>query len=118
MDIYVQPSLNEGMGRALVEAMAAGLPIVASRVGGIPAIVEEGETGLLVPSGDVEALSSALTRYLTHREWAQSIGHTAARRLSARFESTSMVRSVEGVYQDALNEFGLTQVSPHQTQSM
>ena len=51
-DVFVLPSLNEGMGRVLVEAMAAGRPVVASRVGGIPDLVRHGETGLLVTPRD------------------------------------------------------------------
>ena len=62
-DIFVLPSLNEGMGRVLVEAMAAGLPIVASRVGGIPDLVKDGHNGLLVPPADAIALEKAMARF-------------------------------------------------------
>ncbi|CCG03759.1 glycosyltransferase [Blastococcus saxobsidens] len=62
LDVLVLPSAYEEMGSVLVEAMAAGLPVVASDVGGIPEVVRDGETGLLVPPGDVDALAGALDR--------------------------------------------------------
>ena len=61
-DIFVLPSLNEGMGRVLVEAMAAGKPIVASNVGGIPDLVQHDDNGLLVPPGDEKALAAGIKR--------------------------------------------------------
>ena len=59
-DIFVLPSRNEGMGRAAVEALAAGLPVIASRTGGLPDLVSDGLNGLLVPPGDAKALSRAI----------------------------------------------------------
>jgi glycosyltransferase involved in cell wall biosynthesis len=63
-DMLVLPSLNEGMGRVLVEAMAAGKPVVASRVGGIPDLVQHGETGYLVPPADEKALADSIKKLL------------------------------------------------------
>ena len=57
MDLFVLPSINEGMGRALIEAMAAGLPVVATNVGGVPAIVQDKHTGYLVPPGNSDAIA-------------------------------------------------------------
>jgi 2-deoxystreptamine N-acetyl-D-glucosaminyltransferase/2-deoxystreptamine glucosyltransferase len=62
LDVLVLPSAYEEMGSVLVEAMASGLPVVASAVGGIPEVVRDGETGLLVPPGDVAALAGVLDR--------------------------------------------------------
>ncbi|MCC6139903.1 MAG: glycosyltransferase family 4 protein [Nitrospira sp.] len=103
MDCFVFPSLNEGMGRALIEAMAAGLPVVASRVGGIPAIVRHDENGLLVTAGDGRALSEALRRILTDRSWADSLGQRASRTIGGEFGVRAMVDAVESVYQGALS---------------
>jgi glycosyltransferase involved in cell wall biosynthesis len=104
MDLYVQPSLNEGMGRALVEAMAAGLPVVASKVGGIPAVVKDRCNGLLVPPGDAEALAAAILTLLTSPELARSLGTTANRSVGERFGAGAMVQAIESQYDQALRE--------------
>lgn len=101
MDLFVLPSLNEGMGRALIEAMAAGLPVVASRVGGVPAIVEDRRTGLLVPAGDAGALASALGELLDRPAWAKELGSAASRSIGDRFGADAMVREIESVYDKA-----------------
>lgn len=101
MDLFVLPSLNEGMGRALIEAMAAGLPVVASRVGGVPAIVEDRRTGLLVPAGDAGALASALEELVQKPEWAKELGLAASRSIGERFSSEAMVRAIESAYDKA-----------------
>jgi len=103
MDCFVFPSLNEGMGRALIEAMAAGLPVVASRVGGIPAIVRHEENGLLVPAGDSRALSEALRRLITDPQGAARLGRHASRSIGKEFGVQAMVDAVESVYEGALN---------------
>ncbi len=102
MDCFVFPSLNEGMGRALIEAMAAGLPVVASRVGGIPAIVRHEENGLLVAAGDSRALSEALRRILTDLQLADRLGRNASRSIGNEFGVKAMVDAVESVYRRAL----------------
>lgn len=104
MQLFVLPSLNEGMGRALIEAMAAGLPVVASRVGGVPAIVEDRRTGLLVPAGDAGALAKALEELLNKPEWAGELGAAASRSIGERFSSEAMVRAVEAAYEKAWTE--------------
>lgn len=102
MDLFVLPSLNEGMGRALIEAMAAALPVVASKVGGVPAIVEDRRTGLLVPAGDAGALASALEELVQKPAWAKELGAAASRSIGERFGSDAMVRAIESVYEKAL----------------
>ncbi len=106
MDLFVLPSLNEGMGRALIEAMAAGIPVVASKVGGVPAIVEDRRTGLLVPAGDAGALASALEELVQKPAWAKELGAAASRSIGERFGSDAMVRAIESVYDKALAEAG------------
>ena len=103
MDLFVLPSLNEGMGRALIEAMAAGLPVIASRVGGIPAVISHERTGLLVPPGDADALAEALRRLLDRPEWASQLGVAASRSVDSRYGSVSMVHAIESIFAEALS---------------
>jgi glycosyltransferase involved in cell wall biosynthesis len=105
MDLFVLPSLNEGMGRALIEAMAAGLPVVASRVGGIPAVISHEQSGLLVPPGDAGALAEALRRFLDRPEWAAQLGLAASRRVDSRFGSAAMVQAIDSIFAEALNVY-------------
>jgi glycosyltransferase involved in cell wall biosynthesis len=84
-DVFCLPSLQEGFGIAFVEAMAAGLPIVAARAGAVPEVVEDGVTGLLVPPGDPPAVAAALIRLLDDKEARRSMGEEGTRR-AERFE--------------------------------
>lgn len=104
MDIFVLPSLNEGMGRALIEAMAAGRPVVASRVGGIPSIVDDRRTGLLVPPGEPEALAAALEMLLQRPDWRRELGTAASRSIGERYGAPAMVKTIESVYDRVLAE--------------
>ncbi|MEP6889411.1 MAG: glycosyltransferase, partial [Nitrospirota bacterium] len=106
MDLFVLPSLNEGMGRALVEAMAAGLPVIASRVGGIPAVISHEHTGLLVPPGNADALADAIRRLLDRPDWARQLGLAAGRSVDSRYGSRSMVRVIESIFAEALSARG------------
>lgn len=108
MDLFVIPSLNEGMCRALVEAMAAGRPVIATRVGGIPAIVKDRQNGLLVPSGDPAALASAMAELLSRPDWAKELAASASQSIGARFGIPAMVKGVEAVYEEALRKTGVT----------
>lgn len=82
----------EGIPNVLKEAMAAGLPVIASEVGGIPELVEDGRSGILVPPGDVEALSNALARLAGDAQLRQAIGHAGRRRIVAGFDLRSSTR--------------------------
>jgi len=98
-DIFVLPSLNEGMWRVLVEAMAAGKPIVASNVGGIPDLVQHGVNGLLVPPGDEEALGAGIKQLIPNPEKTESMGRQG-RILCNQFSLEAMIEKIDGLYHD------------------
>ena len=74
MDLFVFPSRNEALGIALLEAMYSGLPVVATKIGGIPEVVKDGETGLLVDSEDVEGLAQAMQSLYENPELSRNVG--------------------------------------------
>jgi glycosyltransferase involved in cell wall biosynthesis len=83
----VLPSLSEGMGLVVLEAMSCGLPVVASDVGGIPELVADGETGFLVRPGDEETLAERLLWVLRHREEAVAMGSKGREQVEERFST-------------------------------
>jgi glycosyltransferase involved in cell wall biosynthesis len=94
----VLPSLAESFGFALVEAMSLGKPVVASTSGGIPEVVVNGETGLLVPPADSKALADAICRVLTTPGLAQTLGNGGRKRASL-FTFDRMILEYEEVYE-------------------
>jgi glycogen synthase len=100
LDVLVLPSVYEEMGSILVEAMASGLPVVASRVGGIPDVVEDGETGLLVPPGDVAALAAALDE-LVGDPRRRELLCAAARRRAEEYSWPQLASRVAELYEAA-----------------
>jgi glycosyltransferase involved in cell wall biosynthesis len=97
LDIFVLPSLNEGMGRVLVEAMAAGKPVVASRVGGIPDLVKHGQNGLLVEPGDITGLSLAIRKLLIDKKMRDEMG-MKGRTMAQNFGVEKMVEKIDALY--------------------
>ncbi|MFA5975863.1 MAG: glycosyltransferase family 4 protein [Elusimicrobiota bacterium] len=97
--IYVQPSLQEGAGTALREAMIAGIPCIGSSVGGIPEAISDGETGLLVPPAASEALASAILRLLDQPEFAGSLARQGKTLVQERFSLPSAATQIEAFYQ-------------------
>ena len=102
-DIFVLPSLNEGMGRVLVEAMATGLPIVASSVGGIPDLVKDGENGLLVPPANAGALEQAISDLLSDKPRRKRMGETG-KRMCGLYSIEAMVEKIDNLYSRLLGE--------------
>jgi glycosyltransferase involved in cell wall biosynthesis len=80
-DLFVMPTRNEAFGLVFQEAAAAGLPAIGTRLNAVPEIVADGETGILVPPGDTEALASALDRLIASAELRESMGRAARRKI-------------------------------------
>lgn len=99
MEIFVLPSLYEGFGIAIIEAMAAGRPVIATAVGGIPEIVVHGETGLLVPPGDPIALAAAIRSLISDSKRALSFGARGRKRVHDKFSIEMVVRRHEELYE-------------------
>jgi sugar transferase (PEP-CTERM/EpsH1 system associated) len=102
-DVFVLPSLGEGISNTILEAMACGLPVVATRVGGNPELVEERVTGTLVPSENPEALADALAAYIRDPERRREEGARARRRTEQRFSINAMVAGYLSAYDAALS---------------
>ncbi|HET6714088.1 MAG TPA: glycosyltransferase family 4 protein [Actinomycetota bacterium] len=100
LDVFVLPSRAENFPIALLEAMSWALPSVATRVGGIPEMVEPGETGLLVPPDDVDALAAAVVSLIRHPEWSRRLGAAAASRVAERHDPEDGGRAMMGVYRE------------------
>jgi glycosyltransferase involved in cell wall biosynthesis len=97
-NLFVLPSHEEGLPNAVLEAMACGLPVVGTRVGGTPELVEDGVTGTLVPPRDSAALADAMLRYLNDSSLMDAHGRAARARVSARFDVVATVRAYEALY--------------------
>jgi len=104
IDLFVLASNWEGFGLALIEAMSSGKPVVATKVGGIPEIVEDGECGFLVPPGDPQALAEKVIYLLRNRDLATEMGKEGRKRVETLFSLDNMIVKLEGLYQDLLNQ--------------
>jgi glycosyltransferase involved in cell wall biosynthesis len=100
LDVAVLPSYREAQGLSILEAMALSRPVVASDVGGIPEMIEDGVTGLLVPPHDADALASAITRLLLDHPLADTIARAAHDMVHERFCIELMVAAVQTIYDE------------------
>lgn len=103
-DVFVMPSLDEGFGLAGMEAQAAGLPVVASNVGGIPSFVFHEKTGLLVEPKDPVALAAAIIRFLKDPEFAKRIGSQSRKFIEENFSSEIMAAQTLAMYEKVLQK--------------
>jgi glycosyltransferase involved in cell wall biosynthesis len=103
LSLYVHPARMEGFGIAVVEALAAGKAVVATKVGGLPEVVQEGETGLLVAPDDPQALSAAVLSLLRDDGRRRAMGERAVEWVHERFDLRASVTAMQQVYQDVLS---------------
>ena len=101
-DIFLLTSISEGIPLTLIEAMLAGLPIVATRVGGVPEVVQQDVTGLLAPAGDDNDLARQLLWLADYPERREEMGRLGRRRALAMFSEQEMVAHYEGLYREML----------------
>src|SRR5215472_12185151 len=115
MDVFVLSSDWEGNPLSMMEAMASGLPIVSTAVGGVPDLIANGREGFLVPPGDVRGFSGAMTFLLRDLETRRSMGTAAARRAKENFDVSKMDRAYEQLYENLIDHTHRprTETAPH-----
>ena len=112
-DVFVLPSDWEGLPRSIIEAMMAGLPVAATRVGGVPELVEDGVTGYLVPPQDSHALAAALQSLLVDPGLRQRLGEAGRKRALEHFSLAETIRRTQKVYEAVLKTQGAPQQRVH-----
>ena len=106
LDVFVLASLYEGLGIAILEAMAAARPVIATEVGGVPELVIHCETGLLVPPGKPGALADAIQWLLSRPEEAKTLAARGRERARKHFSIESVVRKHEELYEACMQRLG------------
>ena len=104
IDIFVLPSYSEGFGVAAVEAMATGLPVVASSVGGLPEVIDDGKTGILVKPGDVEALKQAIEYYILSKDVRITHGQRGREKVKTFYNWQKNAEAMNRLYREILSE--------------
>lgn len=99
-DVYILPSYNEGLPIAILEAMAYGLPVITTPVGGIPEAIEDGVEGFLVPPGSIADLADRIGRLAHDRELRERMGWAARQRAQAQFDANVVVGAVTALYEE------------------
>jgi glycosyltransferase involved in cell wall biosynthesis len=114
MDIFVLPSLNEGLPMTVLEAMAASKPVIATRVGAIPSVIKDGENGLLVAPKDSEGLRNAVASLLNDPERRRRLGDQAHAWVSQNYTSEAMALKYREMYEEVLGKPAPSAISAHQ----
>ena len=104
IDIFVMPSVQEGLGLSILEALACGVPVVASNVGGIPSIIKHDVSGLLVEPGNSMALAGAIMRVMEDRNLATRLGIKGRQEVEERFNLGNMAADIEKVYNEVIKK--------------
>jgi glycosyltransferase involved in cell wall biosynthesis len=103
-DVFMLPSIMEGFGIALLEAMAMSKPIVACKVGGVPEVIEDGVTGILVPPRDSKGLATALLRIMKDDQAKKMLGLAAKKIVETKFTREAAIKRIQDLYLDVLRE--------------
>ena len=101
-DVFVLPSARDAMPLVVLEAMANSIPVVATRVGGVAEVVGDGETGVLVPPDDIDALRAAIVRLLADPALRERMGAAGCARFQATFTAAAMAQAYERLYEELL----------------
>jgi glycosyltransferase involved in cell wall biosynthesis len=112
-DVFVLPTLFDALPTVVIEAMFASLPIIASRVGGLPDMLDDGVEGELVPPGDVQALATSILKMLKESERREAAGAAALRRAQTCYSLPSQVRKLADLYDDVAAGKGLQNENLH-----
>lgn len=99
---FALASRNEGMGRVFVEAMTAGVPVIGTSVGGVPSLIRDGITGLLVPPDDAASMAAAITRLANTPSLCENLVHTAKSAVDPEYDEGTMIQNLAAVYRDVL----------------
>ncbi len=103
IDCFVLPSLAEGISNTILEAMASGLPIIATNVGGNSELIDAGRSGVLVSAGDVEGMAHSIVAYARNQELARGAGQAGRAAVERRFSMAAMVQQYQGLYDRLLS---------------
>jgi glycosyltransferase involved in cell wall biosynthesis len=103
-DLLLLPSLSEGISNAALEAMASGLPVIATNSGGMREVIEDGRDGLMVPIGDIGAMTDRLLELAADREIGRRLGAAAAARAVKEFDLTRQIRVFDEAYRRLLSD--------------
>jgi glycosyltransferase involved in cell wall biosynthesis len=114
MDIFVLPSLNEGLPMTVLEAMAASKPVIATRVGAIPSVIKDSENGLLVAPKDPEGLQNAIASLLNDPERRRRLGDQAHAWVSQNYTSEAMALKYREMYEEVLGKPAPSAISAQQ----
>lgn len=110
-NVFVLTSLNEGMGRCLLEAQALGIPVVATKVGGIPEVVRDGITGTLVPARNPKAASEAIINLLKNKPLRENMSKEAKKWIDKSFSAEAMVKKTSDLYQELIEKKAMSHQS-------
>ncbi len=102
MDIFCLPSLKQGLGSIMLEAMARGRPVIATKTGGVYSVVKDQQNGLIVPPGDVESLSQRIIDLLQHPERARELGLAGREHVRKEYSVTRMLEQTAKLYRELI----------------